>query len=367
MNPNELYYRIALTLIPQIGNVFAKELLHHFQTAENIFTISRKQLAAIPGIGTVRAREIKDFQDFDRVEEELMFIEKYGITPVFYTDDAYPRRLKHCYDSPVMLYFRGNADLNASKILSIVGTRHYTDYGREVCERIICELAAENILIVSGLAYGIDVIAHKAALQQGLNTIGVVAHGLDRLYPPEHASVAKQMIRQGGLLTDFMSKTVPDKQNFPMRNRIVAGMADATLVIETGIRGGSLITAELANGYNRDVFAVPGKAGDLKSAGCNYLIRKNKAALVTCAGDIMEMMGWDLSPSHPSVAQKRLFVDLNDKEQAIVDLLTGIKLLHIDDIYLQSKLSSSEVAAVMLNLELQGVIRALPGKMYQLT
>lgn len=367
MNQDELYYGIALTLIPQIGDVLAKELLEHFQTAENIFQVPQKQLAKIPGIGLVRAKAIKEFKAFKRVEKELRFIEKYQISPLFYTDPAYPLRLKHCYDSPVMLYFKGNTNLNNAKIISIVGTRHYTEYGKEIAERIISDLSHEQILIVSGLAYGIDIIAHKAALKNNLDTVAVVAHGLDRLYPQVHYAVARQMLEHGGLLTDYMSETLPDKQNFPMRNRIVAGMADATLVIETGIRGGSLITAELANSYNRDVFAVPGRIGDNKSEGCHYLIRKNKAALVTGANDIMEMLGWEASATPDPVIQKKIFTELNDKERSIVDLLTGIKMMHIDHIQMQSRFSSSEIAAAILNLELQGIIRAMPGKMYKLS
>lgn len=364
--PNELYYAIALTLVPQIGNVLARELLAHFETAENIFHIPQKALSAIPGIGVVRAREIRQFRNFERVEEELKFIENHKIKVLFFQEKEYPKRLKNCYDSPMILYYAGNADLNTSRILSVVGTRHYTEYGKDICENIMEGLSKENVLIISGLAYGIDIIAHKKALKEGLKTVGVVAHGLDRIYPPLHAGIARQMVKQGGLLTEYASHTLPDKQNFPMRNRIVAGMADATLVIETGIRGGSLITAELANGYNRDVFAVPGKAGDKKSEGCNYLIRKNKAALVTSAGDIMEMMGWEEHLKDNKPIQKELFVELNEKEKDIVNLLTGVKMLHVDEIHLQSQLSSSETAATILSLELQGVIKSMPGKMYKL-
>lgn len=366
MKPNEIYYAIALTLIPQVGNVLARELLEHFQTAENIFHAPQKELAAIPGIGSVRAKEIRNFSGFERVEEEIKFIEKYKVEALFYQDKNYPKRLKNCYDSPISLYYKGNANLNTSKILSVVGTRRYTDYGKEICESVIEDLSKENILIVSGLAYGIDIIAHKSALKAGLNTVAVVAHGLDRIYPRLHTTVAKQMIDQGGLLSEYLSNTLPDKQNFPMRNRIVAGIADATLVIETGIRGGSMITVELANGYNRDVFAIPGRLGDKKSEGCNYIIQKNKAALVTSAKDIMEMMGWEERPKDHKPIQKDLFPDLNDKEQLVVSLLTGEKMLHVDDIYLQSKLTSSEAASVILNLELLGVVKSMPGKMYKL-
>lgn len=364
---NELYYQIALTLIPQIGDVYGRELLQHFGTAENIFNIPARHLASIPGIGRVRAAAIKDFNGFERVEEEIKFIEKHHIKTLFYTSEDYPRRLKHCYDSPLLLFYKGNADLNTSKVISIVGTRHHTNYGRQVCEEMVEGLAGEKVLIVSGLAYGIDIIAHKAALKNSLPTVGIVAHGLDCIYPSMHTAIANQMQDQGGLLTDFMSGTRLDKRNFPMRNRIVAGIADATLVIETGIRGGSLITAALAEGYNRDVLAVPGRTNDATSAGCNYLIKKNKAALVSSAKDIMEMMGWDPAPASKKIIQPELFINLSDNEKNIVSMLDMGKSMHIDDIQSQSNLTSSEIAATMLNLELQGMITSLPGKMYRLS
>lgn len=363
---DELKYQIALTLIPQIGDVLAKELLQYFGSARNIFEASYKELHALPGFGAVRASAIRSQQVLERAEQEIAFIKNKEITPLFFTDERYPRRLKYCMDSPIMLYFKGNADLNATKIISIVGTRHATDYGKTVCEKIIADLSVLPLLIVSGLAYGIDITAHKAALKNGLQTVGVVAHGLDRLYPSVHQHTAGEMLAQGGLLTDYTSGTNPDKQNFPMRNRIVAGMADATLVIETGRKGGSLITAEIANSYNRDVLAVPGRVGDKRSEGCHYLIHNNKAALVTGAADIIGMMNWEEAAAKPKVKQQSLFVELNEKEQSIVSLLTGRKSLHIDDIRLQCKYNSSEVAAAILNLELQGIIQSLPGKIYRL-
>ena len=283
----DLLYQIALTLVPNIGDVHAKALINIYGDAQSVFKAKQKDLEKIEGIGTVRANSIKSFVNFDSSEEEIKFIEKYKITPLFITDENYPKRLLNCYDSPALLYYRGNADLNTSKIVSVVGTRDHSDYGKLVCEKLVKELSEENILIVSGLAFGIDTIAHKAALKNDLSTVGVVAHGLDRIYPTQNKALAKQMTEQGGLLTDFISNTDPNKQNFPRRNRIVAGMCDALVVVESSKKGGSLITAELGNGYNKDVFAIPGRSTDPKSEGCNYLIKNNKALLITCADDLL--------------------------------------------------------------------------------
>ena len=278
---NDLLYQIALTLVPNIGDVHAKILATHFGDASSIFNAKKKELESIEGIGTVRASAIKSFNNFASCEKEMEFIEQYKITPLFITDKDYPKRLLNCYDSPALLFYKGNTDLNISKIISVVGTRNNNDYGKAACEKLIDDLSNENILIVSGLAFGIDTIAHKTAVKNNLPTIGVLAHGLDRIYPPQNKTLAKQMVENGGLLTEFLSNTIPDKQNFPKRNRIVAGMCDAVIVIESSKKGGSLITAELGNSYNKDVFAIPGRIYDSKSEGCNYLIKNNKASLIT--------------------------------------------------------------------------------------
>lgn len=363
----ELIYQVALTLIPQVGDVCAKELLDQLGSASALFKTKVSQLEKIPGIGEVRARAIHAFQDFGRAEAEIAFMQQHGIQAVFYTDTTYPLRLKNCYDAPVLLFQKGNASLHHARMVSIIGTRNNTTYGKEVCEAIVATLAPLQVMIVSGLAYGIDVIAHKAALKHQLPTIGVLAHGLDRVYPPAHQSIAKQMLENGALLTDFMSGTNPDKQNFPRRNRIVAGLCDAVIVVETGLKGGSLITAEIANSYHRDVLAVPGRISDAHSAGCNLLIRQNKAALVSTPDDVIGLLGWDTPSPLPKIIQKELFLSLNEEEKMIVELLKQKNSAHIDEICLQSRLSSSRLAATMLNLELQGLLRALPGKMYQLT
>jgi DNA protecting protein DprA len=362
---NDLLYQVALTMIPNIGDIHGKALVNHFGNAASIFKARRKDLEAIEGIGTVRARSIKDFSDFSLAEKEISFIEKFRITPLFITDQDYPRRLLNCYDNPLLLYYRGNADLNTAKIISIVGTRNNNEYGKNVCENFIEEIAAENILIISGLAFGIDTIAHRSALKHALPTVGVLAHGLDRIYPPQNKLLAKHMITGGGLLTDYRSGTNPDKQNFPKRNRIVAGICDAVVVIETGLKGGSLITAELANGYNKDVFAIPGRTTDLKNEGCNYLIKNNKACLVTSANDVLENMGWKEQKKITPKKQRELFIELTPNEKIIVEILQPGQV-HIDEIFLRSGLHSSAVASALLTLEMQNVLLSLPGKMYKL-
>ncbi|HEX5667961.1 MAG TPA: DNA-processing protein DprA, partial [Chitinophagaceae bacterium] len=271
-DPGELLYFIALTQVPQIGSVHSKILLEKFGTAGEVFRAKRSLLEKIDGIGAIRAKNISNFKDLRKAEKELAFIEKYRINPLMFHQDEYPKRLKQCADPPVILFYKGNADLNAEKIISIVGTRKQTDYGRFLVEHYLEAWKDQEILIISGLAYGIDQIAHRNSLRFGLSTVGVLANGLDTIYPSSHTSLARDMILNGGLITEFLSGTKPDKQNFPRRNRIVAGMSDAVLVVETDIKGGSMITAEIAGGYNREIFAIPGRVHDRKSAGCNCLI-----------------------------------------------------------------------------------------------
>ncbi len=363
----ELLYQIALTLVPNIGDVNAKALINHFGSAEAVFQAPKKVFDEIEGIGTIRANSIKNFKDFSRAEEEIEFIKKYKITPLFLTDKNYPQRLLNCYDSPAMLFYKGNADLNSSRMVAIVGTRNNSDYGKNITEKLVEELANEEVIIVSGLAFGIDSIAHKASVKNNVRTVGVLAHGLDRVYPTQNASLAKQMISFGGLLTEFKSNTNPDKQNFPGRNRIVAGISDAIIVVESGIKGGSLITAELANGYNKDVFAFPGRADDSKSAGCNYLIKNNKAMLITSAQDVLENMGWKENKKREVKKQRELFIEFTADEKVVVDILQAQEHAHIDDLYFKSKLSSSAVAQALLMLEMQGIVASLPGKIYKLS
>ena len=361
---NDLRYQVALTLINGIGVVQAKQLIDYFGDSESVFKAKRKDLGQLEGIGEVRARQISTFTDFETAEKEIEFCEKYHIQILFLSDKKYPQRLLNCYDAPTLLYYRGNADLNSSKVISIIGTRSNSDYGKQITEKFIEDIQAQNVLILSGLAFGIDAIAHKAAIRNNMATVGVLAHGLDIIYPALHKALAKEMLLNGGLLTEFRKNTKPDKFSFPRRNRIVAGMSDATIVIETAIRGGSMITAELAYNYNRDLFALPGKVIDLKSSGCLKLIQQNKAVLFTDASHFMNEMGWE-QIKQPPHKQTELFIEMNEDEKKIVDFLKEKEPVSIDELYLKSGLSSSNVAAAILNLELQNVIISMPGKMYR--
>ncbi len=364
---NDLLYRIALSLVPNIGPVQARILVDHFGDAPAIFKAKKSTLGQLEGIGERRAAGIKDFAAFARAEEEMVFIDKYRITPLFLTDEAYPKRLLNCYDPPTLLYYRGTAKLNNARIIAVVGTRGKTDYGKYLTEKLVAGLEAQSVLVVSGLALGIDAIAHKASLRHHLPTVAVVAHGLDKIYPAEHAGLAKEILKEnGGLLTEFRSRTKPDKHHFPSRNRIVAGMSDATIVMETDLKGGSMITAELANGYNRDVFAFPGRTTDTKSAGCNQLIKHNKAILLNDATELIDLLGWNDHKTSNRKPQKALFVQLTPEEKAIVDLLTAREILSIDELHLQSNISASRMAAAILRLELENIVASMPGKRYKL-
>lgn len=363
---SELFYQLALTLVPNIGDVQAKILVQHFGQASDVFKAKKSALEKIEGIGEVKAGSIKHFKDFEPAEKEIKFIEKYKIRTLFLTDEDYPKRLLNCYDSPTLLFYKGTTDLNASRIVAIVGTRSNSDYGKAFTEKLVRELADQNIVVISGLAYGIDAIAHKASLKHNLPTIGVVGHGLSKIYPAAHAELAKEMITAGGgILTEFFHDVKPDKHNFPLRNRIVAGISDATVIVESTTKGGSMITAKLADAYNRDVFAVPGRTTDKVSAGCNHLIKYNKAVLLTDADELLEVLGWK-EKKVKAKKQRELFIELTPEEQSIINLLQEKEAAHIDEINSASGLSSSAVAAAILNLELQGILQSQPGKMYRI-
>lgn len=363
---DELVYRIALTLIPGVGDITAKKLIAYCGGVEPIFNRKKNHLIAIPDVGPILAKAILEQDVLKRAEEEVNFIVKNDVTPIFYLDANYPRRLKDCEDGPVMLYTQGNTDFNNLRVLSIIGTRKNTDYGKKITEQIVEQLAPVNCLVVSGLAYGIDVIAHRAALKHGLPTVGIVAHGLDSVYPAAHKNYVERMKEKGGWATDFVSGTFPDRMHFPRRNRIIAGLADATLVIEAAEKSGTLITADLAHGYNRDVFAVPGNIGQEFSTGCNKLIRENKAALVTSASDLITMLGWQTDEKKAKNIQPALFVDLNPEEQLLVDVLKESGLTPIDEIGFKSGLPPSKCSSLLFTLEFKGVVRALPGKVFEL-
>ncbi len=361
----ELHYRIALTLIPELGPVIAKQLIEHFGDATSVFKARKKELSNIEGIGEMRAKYLKEWDGYKDVDAEIAFTQKHHIQCLFITDKEYPQRLLHCFDPPTILYYRGTANLNSSKIISIIGTRNHTEYGKQVTEQLIAGLQAQNVLIVSGLAFGIDAIAHKTSVYFQIPTIGVLAHGLDIMYPFQHIGLAKEMLLQGGLLTEFRKNNKPDKHHFPKRNRIVAGMSDATIVIETATKGGSMITAELAHSYNRDLFAIPGKLTDVKSSGCLKLIQQNKAILLGSADQLIENMGWQVKKKNIK-KQRELFIELSEDERVLIELFKEQEVIPIDELFLQSKLSSSRVAGALLNLEIQNIICSLPGKMYRL-
>lgn len=359
-----LLYRIGVTLIPGIGDVNGKKLIQWCGSAEEVFKSSARALRAIPGIGQAAANNILNQRVLQRAEEELRFIEKHHVKALFFQDENYPQRLLNCYDHPLVLYYRGNADLNHRRMVAFVGTRRATDYGRARCREIIEHLHEKDVLVVSGLAYGIDGCAHRRAVELNIPTVGVLGHGLDRLYPAPHRKLAEEMLANGGLVTEFMSKTTPDRENFPKRNRIVAGMVDAVVIVESDRKGGALITAELANAYNRDVFAVPGRLTDRLSTGCNFLIKANKAALLQSADDIGYLMGWD-DRCTTANQQTALFVEMSAEEKILYDLLRQAGTLGIDKLVIQSGMTPSHVAAALLSLEFNALIRSLPGKQYR--
>lgn len=360
-----LAHKIALTLIKNVGSKHAKSLLLAFGDAESVFKAKKEQLLSINGIGEKIAASILSTNALIKARAHLTFINKHQIEVLFYTDDKYPNRLRDCVDAPILLYFKGNADLNHSKIVSIVGTRNATPYGISLCRALIQNLLAYDVLIVSGLAYGIDVTAHQESLNQQIPTVAVLGHGLDRLYPLAHKDIARKMVLNGGLLTEFLPGTLPDKENFPKRNRIIAGLSDVTVVVEAAMKGGALITAEIANSYHKDVFAFPGRTTDPFSEGCNFLIKTNRAALIHHPKDLAYYMGWEVSKRAPQTPQLQLPINLSQLEQQIVSALQ-VQPLNIDSLSSEIKVAPGKLAMLLLNLEMQGVIRVLPGKRYQL-
>lgn len=365
MHPNDLYYNIALAKSPTLGNKAAKALLHHYGSASAIFDGHQDKVPILRG----KCAKVLDAPlpiDHDDIMLEMAFIEKHGITPIFFTDDAYPISLRQCTDSPILLYFKGNVPLNQGTFVSIVGTRKHTDYGAHIAFQFIKELSNYPITIVSGLAYGIDILAHKNALSFGLPTIAVLAHGLDKCYPEAHKDAAQAITRSGGLLTEYPSRTRPERYNFPMRNRIIAGLCDVTVVIETEIKGGAMITAKLAHGYGREVAAFPGRTIDIKSSGCNYLIQSQMAYPLHSASDLATLMNWPpLGSSSPS--RPELFEDISPDDREVFDFLVPRKSTHIDELLKMSKMSYPRLSNSLLNLELTGYIKALPGNNYQLS
>jgi DNA processing protein len=371
INQQEVLHCLALQQLPGVGIISARVLYDVFSNATDVFA-RRDEL--VHYTQPAQRRLIKQLdcpEAFRRAEQELTFAQKNGIDAICIGDRRYPSRLRECPDAPLVLFFKGNTNLNALRIVSLVGTRNATDYGRQLCNDFIRDLKAlcPEVLIVSGLAYGIDIAAHRAALEHQLPTVGVLAHGLDRIYPAVHRKTAIEMLEQGGLLTEYMTGTNPDRQNFVQRNRIVAGMADATIVVESAGKGGALITAGLATDYHRDCFAFPGRVGDPFSLGCNALVRDNKAALILSAEDFVKAMSWDLSLTHkqaPQAIQRQLFLDLSPEEEALVAALRPHRDgLQINLLVVEADIPINRASALLFELEMKGVVKALAGGVYK--
>ena len=370
MVPDEVKYYIALTLIPGVGSILAKRLIAYCGSAQTVLTSTRSTLQKIPGIGSVLAGEIAAHQQqaLKQAELELLFVEKNNIKTYCYCDNNYPERLRHCEDSPVVLFAKGDIDFNRVKFLSVVGTRQATPYGQMNCEKIIAQLAerGHNPVIVSGLAYGIDICAHRATLQNKLDTVAVMATGLDKIYPFSHTATARQILEHGAWVSDFVSGTLLDRKNFLKRNRIIAGLSDATLIVESRIKGGALVTADIAMSYNRDVLAIPGRVGDLSSEGCNALIKQNKAALAETAADIEYALGWEQPAGNAPAKQMTLFNDLLDEEKQIFTLLKEQDTVGIDMLSYRTNIPIGRLSALLLQMEFKGIVKNLPGKQYTL-
>ena len=364
---SQLLYQIAITMVPGIGDISGKRLIAYCGDVEGVFHETRKALERINGMRQATINALCQPKELlKRAEQEVAFIERNHIQPLFYLNQDYPRRLLQCDDSPMMLYYQGNANLNAKRVVAIVGTRNITDYGKENCTQLVNELVEEQVLLVSGLAYGVDTVAHQTAVKVGIPTVGVLGNGLQQIYPAANKRLAQDMLGNGGLLTENLSGTQPDRENFPRRNRIIAGMADAIIVVESALKGGSLITADIANSYNREVFAYPGKVMDLYSQGCNYLIRTHRAHLMENVTNLRYIMRWEQAEPAKE-RQTTLFRDFTEEEKRIMHCFEQRAVVGLDDMIVETELSMTKLAALLLNLEFDGIVTALPGKRYQRT
>lgn len=366
MTENELHALLTLQHIPYLGDGSIKKLIGHFGSAQDVLKQNKTALLKIEGIGEHKLQSFWDEKHSAFAKAELTYIKAHNITYSCYTDIDYPQRLKHCIDSPVVLFKRGNIDMDNPKIISIVGTRKITSYGTAFVENLIEDLAPLNPIIVSGFAYGVDITAHKAAMKHNLQTIGVLAHGLNQVYPKVHSKYIKEMEFHGGFVTDFWSSDAFVHTNFLQRNRIIAGLSEATIVIESAEKGGSLVTADFANGYNRDVFAVPGRVDDTLSLGCNNLIKQQKAHMLTNIADLIYILNWKLQGKAPKAIQKQLFVELDDDEKIIWKFLKDKGKEHMDLIAVHCHLPTHKIAGILLTMELKGVVKPLPGKLFEL-
>jgi DNA processing protein len=366
LSRDELLYTLALQRVPNLGDTSAKKILQFVGSAEGVFKEKKRNLLKIDGIGALKLKYLNASRILIDAEREVEYIDANAISYNFFKDDAYPERLKHCLDGPLLIFYRGNINLENRRVISVVGTRNITSYGREFCIKLIEELAPANPVIVSGFAYGVDIVAHRAAVDNGLQTIGCLAHGLNQIYPKIHKKYVSQVEENGGFITEFWSNDVFDRTNFLKRNRIIAGMSEATIVIESAEKGGSLVTADIANSYNREVFAAPGRTTDSQSQGCNNLIKTQQARLLTSAADIVYMLDWKLEDFRIKSQQKQLFVELSMEERVIYDYLKDNEKKVLDSIALNCKIPTSKASSLLLSMELKGVIRPLPGKLFQI-
>ncbi|HRW76031.1 MAG: DNA-protecting protein DprA [Lewinellaceae bacterium] len=364
---SSLLYMIALSQVPKVGPILGRTLVAYCGSPEAVFRSSVRELARIPQIGLVIARSIQDTSLLHAAEQELRILEREGITGIHYLDERYPSRLAHFEESPLVIYLKGQPPLQHGRTIGVIGTRTPTPAGRIVAEELINGLAAHQVMVISGLAHGIDSTAHHAALSAGLPTIGILGHGFQTIYPAANRSLAKKMEGNSGLMTEYPFATLPDKDNFPMRNRVIAALSDALVVIESKERGGSMITAEFANRYHKDVFAVPGRVTDPLSKGCHLLIKRHKAHLLEHAEDLAEFMGWDIDDQKNAPPQAALFHDLDPDEQAIIDEIARQPELLIDDLGFRLQMPPSKISSSLLNLEFRGLVRTLPGKRYILS
>jgi DNA processing protein len=364
---NSKIHDLALSFTPGVGVVTLRNLVSHFGSSQAVLEATEESLRLVEGVGSKLSTAIKNNHSavYERAEKEIAFTKRHNIQVLSLSDVAYPRRLKECYDAPSILYYRGNADLNSSRVVSIVGSRKATFYGKNICDELVEALAAYNVLVVSGLAYGIDSFAHKASVDHKIPTIGVLGHGLDQIYPASNRNLAMSMLENGGLLSEFPFNTRPDRQNFPQRNRIIAGMADVVIVVEAAIQGGALITAEIANNYNRDVCAFPGNVNQEYSAGCNFLIKSHRAHLISRAKDLEYLMNWEQIETKVKPIQIQMDLSLSTNEKRVYELVKLYQPLSIDEISTRLKLAQSKLTITLLELEMKGLLVALPGKVFR--
>ena len=366
MTEQDLIYTLALQHAPKIGDLTTKKLINHCGSAEAVLKEKKTNLLKIDGIGTTVIADLFNKQHITEAENELKFIKENKIECLYFMSEDYPEKLKHCIDGPVLLFQTGNINLKKQNIISIVGARKITTNGIAFCEKLVEELAPYNPVIVSGFAYGTDITAQKAAIKHNLQTIGCLAHGLNQIYPKIHKKYIVDVEKNGGFFTDFWSTDPFDRNNFLKRNRIIAGLSEATIVVESAEKGGSLVTADIANSYNRDVFAVPGRINDIQSAGCNNLIKYKNAHLLSNPLDVPYILNWKLEDDKQPVVQKQLFVELDAEEKIVYNYLKDKHKEQLDIIALECKLPTYKIAGLLLNMELKGVIRPLPGKQFEI-